>query len=480
MPQSPHRTAALATSRAATPARQPGRCAALLAGLAALAGCGGPERPDVVLVVVDTLRADKLGCLGSPRGLTPAIDRFAEGALVFEQASAHAPWTLPSIASLFTSTTPPQHGAGGRLNEALQSDFRALPEGAVTLAEALAGAGFRTALIGNVSFLTAPFGLTQGFEHCDVVAAESNELARDAHGTTEAALAWLRQSEGPSFLVVHYFDPHAVYDPPAEFRERFAAPEDRSGTFTFGTRAELAALRRGQLELDLATLARAERLYDGEIAFVDRELGRLLAFLEERSASRPCVVALTADHGEEFGDHAGFEHGHTLYRELLHVPLLVSAPGLAAGRVRAPVAQIDLAPTLCELAGVALPSAFAGQSLAGALTSEPLAAQRGILAEGNMWGAERTSWRSGNWKLVRSTGAPSELYDLARDPLEQSDLAERDWRELERMQDELFAVVQALAVQAGERAELDAETRAVLERLGYVLGAEPGAAGARE
>lgn len=445
-----------------------------LAALAVLAvGCGrgdGDTRPDIVLVVIDTLRADRLGAYGNERGLTPNLDRLARESAVFERGSAHAPWTLPSFATLFTSQPPPQHEAGGGLRGNV-ADFRLLGEQAETLAETLGRAGYATGLVGNVAFLGPDFGLQQGFEQIDVVAFQSNRELRDARATTDAALAWFRDTPAPRFLVVHYFDPHAVYAPPAEYRERFAAPEDRDGEFVFGTRQDLALLRRAELRLDQATVRRAEQLYDGEVAFVDDQIGRLLeGFADSQQAANERFLVLTSDHGEEFLDHGGFEHGHTLYQELLHVPLFIAGPGIAPRRIATPVGHIDVAPTICELAALSPPDSFRGRSLARPLRNGEDLQPRGILAEGNMWGPARTSWRHGAWKLIRpsTSSETAELYDLDNDPHERRNLAASNWERYDELEDDLSAVLLMLERGPGETAPLSADVLDSLEELGYL------------
>lgn len=444
-------------------------CAFLLA----VAACGPPgsasdPRPDVVWIVVDTLRADRVGAFGSERGLTPRLDRFCASGVTFTDAQAHAPWTLPSIASMLTSRLPPEHGAGGFLGPDLRAHFEALGPEARTLQEVLAERGWESAAITNVTFLTEAFGVVQAFDELDAQAFESNLEVRSAGKTTDAALRWLAARDErapPGFLFVHYFDPHAVYDPPAAERARFApdVPDD----FRFGTREDLARLRRGRLELEPAVVARAERLYDAEVAYVDRELGRLLDALSARPAT---IVVWTSDHGEEFLDHGGFEHGHTVYGELLHVPLAIAAPGLDPARVDAPVGLIDVAPTVLELAGLPSEPAFLGRSLVPAIGGDD--APRALYAEGNMWGPKKTSLRLGSWKLVTSDrpGAAPELYALDRDPAETEDLARRELARVEELEDQLAALRRSFEVTRGERTELDPAARRALEQLGY-LGA---------
>ena len=467
--------------------------------------CGGPEqgaqRLNVLLVVIDTARADKFGCYGHPGGLTPRVDQLAAEGVVFEHAAAHAPWTLPSTASLLSSLHPQEHGAGGYLDLAPLAQggsptvaFRGLAPEVETVSEAFQEAGWRTGAIVNVDFLDREFGLTQGVDDLDAAWYESNREVRSATQTTDLALEWLGEREDePFFLLAHYFDAHAVYEPPQEFRRRFAAPQDRQDLgFVFGTRQHMLLLRAGRLDLEGSVIERAERLYEAELAYVDAEVGRLLDGLRDLGLEGDTLVVLTADHGEEFLDHGGFEHGHTLYDELTRVPLVMRLPDhLPAGRlVRGTAALVDVAPTLCELAGIPAPAGFVGRSLAPALGGADLG-QRPILAHGNFWGEPLVSWRSGRWKLILTPRAEGvggevevrpgagysgqydvELYDLDADPAEREDLAEREPALVARLRAEYEEVRLHLAAHAkGATVELDEAGRQRLQALGY-LGAD--------
>jgi len=321
-----------------------------------------------VLVLLDTLRADRLGRIHLGSSMTPRLDALGDTSIVFERAYAHAPWTLPSVASIFTSRVPSDHGAGGRLGA-----FTGLAPEATSLAEALGAAGYRTHAITNVLFMGPRFGAMQGFEGLDFVAPRDNRLHRTAEVTTSLALDWIddRTAEGagaggPFFLVVHYLDAHLPYDPPPPYRARFAAPGDAPpGRHVFGRVSEMIAFRRGERTLDAETIGRLEKLYDGEVAYLDFHVGRLVDGLADRGRLDETLLVVTADHGEEFFDHGGFEHGHTLYDELLHVPLLVRPPGGAAKprRVEGVVRLLDLAPTILELMGLPQPAEMTGRSL---------------------------------------------------------------------------------------------------------------------
>jgi len=459
--------------------------ALIIAGvILAVQGCAPPpppemeERPvNVLLVVVDTLRADRLGCQGNDAGLTPSMDRAAAAGVRFTRASAHSPWTLPSIASLLTSRHPSSHRAGEKLGA---FRFSTLSEGIPTLQERFAEAGYRTSAVINVDFLSASFGMTRGFQTIDFATSRTNSETRDATRTTDAALDRLEAAGEPFFLLVHYFDPHLQYDPPAAFRRQHALPNDRSGRDgLFGSKTEMTALRNGRIRLAPAILERLEALYDGEVAYTDREIGRLLDGLSGLGLEDSTLVVITADHGEEFGDHRGFEHGHTLYEELLHVPLIMRLPGgLPEGRVvKSAVRLIDLAPTVLELAGLAPVESFAGESLIPLVQGDE-AGDRPVFAEGNFWGPDLYSWQSDGFKLILRPGKgkePSEraeLYDLGQDPAEQLNIAGTSARRREEMLADLQWIRDRSS--AGDEAreqgtvDLDAEQVRRLRALGYL------------
>jgi len=455
---------------------------ALLVAPGLLSSCGASDRdrPDVLLIVVDTLRADRLGVYGNERELTPYLDAWAATARRFDAAFAHAPWTLPSTASLFTSLVPQQHGAGGSLAlDPARGDggFRSLDPRIPTIAERFRDAGYATASIVNVDFLTETFGMTRGFEHIDAKTYASNREARSATETTDAALAWLEVNEDrPCFLFVHYFDAHAVYSPPPSFRRRFADPRDREDDdFVFGTRAQMIRLRTGELALSPDVIERASRLYDGEVAYVDSEIGRLFAVMAERDRADSTIVVVTSDHGEEFLDHGGFEHGHTLYQELLHVPLLIAWPGrIEPGVTSSIVGLADVAPTLCELAGLSAPATFAGTSLAPYLLGAEYPPQHGHMAHGNFWGRAKRSWTEGEFKLILdlsrdAPGARAELYRWRADPEEREELGRALPEVRRRLIGHLVDQERRLpGLGTGPRAVLGPEELERLRSLGYV------------
>ena len=423
-------------------------------------------------MVVDTLRADALGAYACERGLTPRLDRLAEEGVLFQNAFSHAPWTLPSFASLLTSRTPPAHGAGGRLG-----DLRGLPETIPTLPDRFREAGYATGAIVNVGFLARPFGVTRGFEHLDARAFENNQELRDARATTDAALEWIRgHADGAFLLMVHYFDPHAEYRPPGEFRRRFAADVDREDeTFRFGVRSHVSARRAGRLELRPELLERARRLYEAEVAYVDDEIGRLLDGLQDLDLDRTTLVVVTSDHGEEFLDHGDWEHGHTLYDELLRVPLILRQSGrLAPSRIDAAVGHVDLGPTLLSWCGLRACDSFQGRDLVGALAGAQVPPVP-LLAFGSFWGPPLSSLREGDLQVIEGAGGRHELYRWTSDPAERTDLAAKERSQAERAQARLETVRGAELRSGsgpGPRASLTAEQSRQLAAVGYVGDAD--------
>ena len=422
--------------------------------------------PNVLLIAVDTLRADKLGCYGSDLGATPKIDALAAEGVRFQQAYAHAPWTLPSFASMFTSQMPSRHGAGGRVGQLTK-----LPDDARTVALCFKEAGYATAAVVNVNYLTESFGLTTGFDHVDFEVHPNNVEMRSAGKTTDAALKWLEsRPERSFFLLVHYFDPHLVYAPPVEYRARFADPRDRQpGGAVFGTREQIVAYRKGQVTFSAEQIQRAEKLYDGEVAYTDHEIGRLLDGLEKMKLAESTLVVFTADHGEEFLDHGGFEHGHTLYNELVHVPLIMRHPKwIKPGVVPSAVGLVDLAPTMCSVTGVPADPAFTGRNLLDLIGAEHPRG-RPVALEGNLWGAPFRGWVHEGFKLIVSSNG-AELFNLEADRQEQTNLSLVETERLQAMQADLnlaFEAISASVTDAPEPAQLDDEELERLRSLGY-------------
>jgi arylsulfatase A-like enzyme len=439
---------------------------------------------NTILIVIDTVRADKLGCYGNSSGMTPNIDDFAAKSVIFENAFSQASWTLPSMASVLTSKYPQRHGAGGYLGA-----FQILSEDNVSVAEVYQGKGYATAAVVNVFFLSEKFGLVQGFETVDIHLPESNVDTRRAEQTTNAALKWIDENQGkpffllvhyfdPFFLLVHYFDPHLVYDPPQPFREKFADPQDAHTTdYLFGTIRDMIELRKNQTAPSLRITKRLEKLHNGEIAYADFHIGRLFKEIEFRGLDKNTVFIITSDHGEEFLEHGGFEHGHTLYDELLHVPLIVYDPDVCGeeanslGKVNTTVRLIDIAPTICELAGIESDPSFTGRSLVP-LMKGVIESDRLVISQGNMWGAfGAKAFRKDNLKIIRQSSDPQiQLFDVIKDPEEKQNLAEKMPEQVKMITADLELIMKAVLPQVERRLspKLSDEEIKRLRSLGYI------------
>jgi arylsulfatase A-like enzyme len=364
--------------------------------------------------------------------------------VVFDAAHSSSSWTLPGVASLMTGLYTSSHGCwSGRSSLAAP-----IP----TLAERLAAEGFDTGAVVSHVFLDRRYGLDRGFaDYDDELVQETkaeSHLAITSPRITDKALAWLEQRAGegapgrPWFLWVHYFDPHQEYRPHEGISEAFG-------------------------------LEQPSDLYDGEVAFTDRHVGRLLDGLDALGPAGETVVVVTSDHGEEFGDHGGSGHRVTLYEEVLRVPLMIRAPGAVPGRRAEVVSLVDLAPSALELLGLPPIEPSAGRSLVPLLTGRPRA-PRPVLGELGLNVVMVESIVEANWKLVVDREEERVmLFDLARDPAEADDLAEA---QPERV-DELRALL-AREVARGLRwgneygpageLELSERDRARLRELGYV------------
>ncbi len=304
-------------------------------------------RPNVLLYLIDTLRADRLGAYGSRRALTPRIDALAAQGFVFERTTAASSWTKPSTATILSGLPPQAHGAT-RLERRLPGKVR-------TLAEELRDAGYRTGGFSANAHVTAATGFDQGFDRFEFLP----ELA-GADRLADRAKEWLEGADSPGvaagaarpfFLYLHTIEPHAPYEPAEDLRRRFAA-EVPPGT---GSLAQVEETYRalGRRRPDAQErVARLARLYDAEVAEADRGLGLLLDELDRRGRLDETLVVVISDHGEELGEHGGIGHGKTLYREVLDVPWIVRLPGQKSPRkIATPAAHVDVFPTILAAIG---------------------------------------------------------------------------------------------------------------------------------
>jgi choline-sulfatase len=438
-------------------------CFAIALTLACSDGANpNPGVRNVLLVTIDTLRADALGTYGSNTGASPHLDGLARRGVLFEQAHASAPNTLPSHSSILTGLQPYHH----RVRE---NGVNQLAESNVTLAERLRDAGYATGAEVADVVLARSTGIGQGFTQFRDIESPGVELqqlrvtrggslddpsaARDrvdaktvdlhtrgAADITRAGIAFLREHRaGPFFLWLHYFDPHWPYAPPAPFAARFG--DDR---------------------------------YAGEVAYADESFAGVIEELERMGLDESTLVVVTGDHGEGLGDHGESRHSYLVYQSTVHVPLMFLGPGVPSGRrVSAPVQSVDIAPTVLAWAGleptpgadgVSLLPAFEGGELPGRLVyGESVSLQRLVDV------SPLRFVRDGRWKLIHKPNP--ELYDLDADPAEVQNLARDDDARVQQLRERLAALLadRREAPDQGH-AELDADTRRQLESLGYVVG----------
>lgn len=434
-----------------------------------LSGVGCCEkRPNVILISIDFLRADHVGAYGYHRDTTPRIDAFAKDAVLFETAVSTAPMTLPSHLSMFTGLFPSLHDG---------SKWAKLAPSIPYAPRMLSKVGYQTDAVVTGAYLSQTYGFERGFDRYRL------DHRAPAEKTAERAIELLRRgAERNQFLFVHFIDAHWPYEPPEELIERFG---DRP--------ADLAGLLRKVVDnhppSDAEETERVSALYDAEIAFADKAVGRLLDELKATGAYDRSLIILTADHGEAFFDHGHWQHSKTLYEELIRIPLIVKWPGQSpTGRVRAQVSQVDIFPTVLAAAGVEPPPTD-GIDLIEFVNETKASRERRRLVSENAWRgpsewSRKVSIRTEKLKyLVTIAGPPGrepaesdlrseELYDLAEDPRERTNLAPGSSSDIEAFRRELANYLgEARKKRASRRTEdivEDHTTRERLRSLGYI------------
>ena len=401
------------------------------AGVAALGGglyFGWPrERRNIIVVLIDTLRRDALGCYGNGLRPSPAIDALAAEGARFEDAVSTSGWTLPAIVSLLTGTWPTIHGAVGK-----EGTLTSIREEMLTAAEVFKLYGYNTFGWGNCAFMSPMLGLDRGFDLYDCRHAHNDKIRR-ADETLHSALAQLTAHKGgKNFLFVHLFDPHLDFDPPPGYERRFTG--GRNDPPLPLDVHECLGLQRNAgnappVDEDIAYIKGA---YYGEINFVDDQIARFVDELKQLGIYEDCTLVLLADHGEEFWEHGGFEHGHTLYDELIRIPLIIKAPAGTGPQglvVRSQVRIIDVMPTLFEMAGLKAPEFFEGASLLAQLEGRTMP-DLPAMSESILYGSEKFAWRVGGHKYIFDTDASAvpraQLFDVRNDPGERHNLMESE------------------------------------------------------
>jgi arylsulfatase A-like enzyme len=331
--------------------------------LSFLLACGAaPPLPDLVLVVVDTLRADALGVTGAVRPTSPHLDALAAQSAVFDQAWATSSWTLPSTISLLTGLGPHAHHAVR--DRSAEHSYGQVPADVPLLAEHFKALGYRTGAFVNNAYLAPAFGAHRGFDRYDYEGAGPIGH-RTAQSTVDTALAWLREDDQPALLWIHVMEPHFDYEPGPQAKGRFTADLPHTLTLPLSPQwgdTAIVTLRKQALSADDQAYLRAA--YDEEVLTTDQALGSLLVGLRARPQWDRTTLAVTSDHGEEFWEHGRYEHGHTLLPPVTRVPLLLRGPGVQPGH-RSTVVSLTDAHAALKHQGAAWLVATTGQDQPG-------------------------------------------------------------------------------------------------------------------
>jgi arylsulfatase A-like enzyme len=393
--------------------------ALLLAGATVFFRCGRPSHPDdnVILISIDTLRADHLGAYGYAKETSPAIDRFARESILFENCQAQSVSTLASHASLMTSQILSHH-------DAYFTRRQRLPSSVPTVAALLKERGFATISFNDGGQIAPVFGLGRGFDIYENMDAHYPFDKLAFEWIVQAARSWL-ETHGTErfFLFLHTYETHAPYTPKPELLERFDA--DYRGPLPEETSEDLIdRINTGKVKLDPADKAHIVATYDAEIRSMDQSFDSLVGWLRASGLLEKTIIVFTSDHGEEFGDHELMAtHSNTLFREQVHVPLIIRLPNArkAGRRVGDLVRSIDIAPTIFALLGFERPPSFEGESLVPRILGRSRAAPIFSISQRDMMETYRSEFWSitdGRWKLYRDC-----LYDVKSDPGETKDIS---------------------------------------------------------
>ncbi|MCX6576482.1 MAG: sulfatase-like hydrolase/transferase [Candidatus Aminicenantes bacterium] len=391
------------------------------------------DRPNVLLITIDTLTPDRLSCYDSAVLKTPNIDALAQRGFLFSRAFAHNPLTLPSHANILLGLTPLVHGVHDNANFIVRKEL-------TNLAGWLKGRGYATGAFVGAFPLDSRFGLTTGFDVYDdnYGSQGPNDLTfveRKAEVVIQLALRWLADQGGPWFLWIHLFDPHQPYEPPEPFRTQYK-----------------------------------DSPYNGEVAYVDAALGKLFGFLKDKNLGKRTLTVFTADHGESLGEHGEMTHGYFAYNATLWVPLIIFSPGGKAGSAAQNVCHIDIFPTICDLLGIEAPPSLQGRSLAPLMKGKELPARpiyfEALTAYYNRGWAPLRGYIEGREKFMDSP--ISELYDIETDFHEQNNLAASADLGTQRQKYERLLKTLSAPAEGTAGQKLDRETQEKLRSLGYV------------
>jgi len=435
-----------------------------------LSGCAqtgpGPQHPNLIIVLVDTLRSDHLHYHGYHRETSPRIDALARDSQVFLNHYSTASRTGPAVASLFTGLHVRSHGV---INPLTHFDAKGvLGDKQTTLAEILSASGYECfGFVSNYN-ASARFGFAQGFKTYEYVrSTKAGDLNREAF---ELLGAQVRQ---PFFLYLHYMDPHSPYFAPGDYRSLYVDPEYR-GPIT-GSHGQLDEIVAGRLEVDSSDVAHMEAIYDQEIRYFDDQFGRLLGFLGDQDLRDNTILVFVADHGEEFLDHGSVLHGYTLYEEQLRVPFFVHDPRRRQPReIEAITRHVDVLPTVLDLLAIEYDGVHQGRSLISLLDGAPGDdVKPEVFAEASLMAVKTIRMRSllsDDWKLIE-TLIPFqrvELYNVRVDSLELRDLAEDEPQVTAELRERMEELIRSYPAAGPEVVRLSEEEIEKLRALGYI------------
>jgi len=416
---------------------------------------------NLILLTIDALRADHLTCYGYKRDVAPNICEASRKGILFENAISQSSWTKPSMGSLFTSLYPHSHKAIG------QHDV--LPLEVLTLAEILKYNGYYT-----IGFQTNPFireihNFDQGFDDY----LTYHHFTR-AEVLISEFISRINLNEVPKFFAYfHFMDLHLPYNPPKEYRLKSEA--NYNGILAEDSFDQLWPVREGELKLREEDKQHIISLYDGEINYVDSQIKRLLDFLKEIQISDNTIIVILSDHGEEFWDHDGFEHGHTMYNELLHVPLIILHPRLTTTnfRIQGLIRLIDIFPTLMSVLRISIPSRVIGRNLLEEIFIRKQNLKLIGFSESTLYGQEQKAVQTNSYKLIkRLKDSSTEFFDLSVDPHEKFNNFNNEQlkpiiEQYEKLL-QIFSQYNSITDYLSKKKEFDEKTLEELKALGYI------------
>jgi arylsulfatase A-like enzyme len=427
-----------------------------------------PAKPNVLVILADAMRADVLGPYGYKlRNTTPNMDKIAAAGVVWDRTFSQDAWTVPCVASLFTGVDPQAHKTMRyQVKERVEMDTLSL--GHTTMAEEFKAAGYNTAAFIKSTVIDSSRGFSQGFDSFQVVPGADQASGRSGEQLNEAAIPWINAQKGadrPFFAYVHFMDPHSPYKAPEPWYSKYK--DGYTGPLT-GAHLEIEALTKSGKPPTPADVTYIHALYDAEIEYYDTQLGRLVGALDAAGLGSNTIVVITGDHGEAIWEHGQTFHGN-LWQENIHIPMIVRGPGIKAGHLPGNTQQIDLAPTLSDLAGVPKSPLWMGTSHADAMrTGKPGPGETAYSEYIDM----RTIVDPAGMKLMLGDGA-TKLFDLNKDPLEKTNLAPThpgDVMRLSALMDQRTAAGRTLSEKfpTEQARELSPEEVQMLKDLGYV------------